>query len=48
VDIWQPWTQTLALQAPDQPGRYTFEVSLVSQNYRAWPVRVRIPVDITP
>ena len=46
LDVWQPWTQTLALQTPKQPGRYTFEVGLISKNYREWPVRLRIPVEV--
>ncbi|WP_190242478.1 hypothetical protein [Hymenobacter lapidiphilus] len=48
LDVWQPWTQTLALQTPTRPGRYTFEVSLISQNYRDWPVTLRFPVEVTP
>ncbi|WP_139924946.1 hypothetical protein [Hymenobacter sp. DG01] len=46
VDVWQPWTQTLPLRAPQQPGHYTFEVSLISKDYRDWPVRLRIPVEV--
>ncbi len=46
VDVWQPWTQTVALQTPRQPGRYTFEISLISKNYQDWPVRLRIPVEV--
>lgn len=46
VDVWQPWTQTLPLKAPQEPGRYTLEVSLLSKDYRDWPVRLRLPVDV--
>ncbi|UPL49211.1 hypothetical protein [Hymenobacter sublimis] len=46
VDVWQPWTQTVPLQAPRQPGRYTFEISLISKDYRDWPVRLRLPVEV--
>jgi hypothetical protein len=46
VDIRQPWTQTLAVQMPPKPGHYTFEVSLISKNYREWPVRLRVPVEV--
>ena len=46
VDVWQPWTQTLALRTPKKPGHYLFEVSLISQDYRAWPVRLRVPVEV--
>jgi hypothetical protein len=46
VDVRQPWTQTLAVQTPHKPGHYTFEVSLVSKNYRDWPVRLRVPVEV--
>lgn len=48
LDVWQPWTQTLALRTPSRPGRYIFEISLISQNYRNWPVKLRFPIDITP
>ncbi|NVO85579.1 hypothetical protein [Hymenobacter terrestris] len=47
LDVWHPWTQTLALQTPTRPGRYTFEISLISQNYRDWPVKLRFPVEVT-
>ncbi|MDF7812736.1 hypothetical protein P1X16_15255 [Hymenobacter sp. YC55] len=46
LDIWQPWMQTIALQTPQQPGHYTFEICLISKNYRDWPVRLRIPVEV--
>ena len=46
VDVRQPWTQTLAVQVPHKPGNYTFEVSLISKNYRDWPVRLRVPVEV--
>jgi hypothetical protein len=46
VDVWQPWTQTIPVQVPRQPGRYTFEVSLTSKDYRDWPVRLRVPVEV--
>jgi hypothetical protein len=47
VDVWQPWTQTIRVQAPHQPGRYTLEISLVSKDFQDWPVRLRRPVDVT-
>ncbi|SNR74335.1 hypothetical protein [Hymenobacter mucosus] len=46
VDVWQPWKQTLPLRTPTQPGRYTFEISLISKNYVDWPVRLRVPVEV--
>lgn len=46
VDVRQPWTQTVPVQAPQQPGHYTFEVSLVSKDYHDWPVRLRLPVEV--
>lgn len=46
VDVYQPWTQTLLLRTPTKPGHYTFEVSLLSDNYRDWPVRLRVPVEV--
>lgn len=46
VDVWQPWTQLVPVQTPSEPGRYTLEVRLISKNYREWPVRVRIPVEV--
>ncbi|GAB3861105.1 hypothetical protein GCM10028822_40070 [Hymenobacter terrigena] len=46
VDVWQPWTQELLLQMPQQPGHYTCEISLVSRDYRDWPVRLRVPVEV--
>jgi hypothetical protein len=46
VDVWQPWSQTIPLQAPQQPGHYTLEISLVSMDYLDWPVRIRVPVEI--
>jgi hypothetical protein len=48
VDVWQPWTQTVALETPQQPGSYTLEISLVSRGYRSWPVRLRLPVEVVP
>ena len=48
VDVWQPWTQTVALETPHQPGRYTLEISLTSRDYRPWPVRLRLPVEVAP
>ena len=46
VDVWTPWTQTVPVEAPHQPGHYTLEVALISKDYQPWPVRVRIPVDV--
>ncbi|MCA8832421.1 hypothetical protein [Hymenobacter pini] len=46
VDVWHPWTQTLPLLAPQQPGSYTLEISLISKDFRDWPVRVRVPVTV--
>jgi hypothetical protein len=46
VDVWQPWTQTVPVQAPRKLGHYTLEISLISKNYRNWPVRLRLPVDV--
>jgi len=46
VDVWQPWTQTLLVHTPKKPGRYIFDVSLISKGYRDWPVRVRVPVNV--
>ena len=46
LDIWQPWTQTVALRTPRQSGHYTFEVGLISKNYRDWPVRSRISIEV--
>ena len=46
VDVWQPWTQTMMMQVPHQLGHYILEISLVSRDYRAWPVRLRMPVEV--
>ncbi|SHJ35661.1 hypothetical protein SAMN02745146_2900 [Hymenobacter daecheongensis DSM 21074] len=46
VDVWQPWTQTIGIQPPHKPGHYICEISLISLNYRAWPVRLRVPVEV--
>ncbi len=46
VDVWQPWTQTITLQTPRQPGHYTFEIGLISKDFRDWPVRLRLPVEV--
>jgi hypothetical protein len=48
VDVWHPWTQTVVLEVPHKPGRYTLEISLVSRDYQPWPVHLRWPVDVTP
>jgi hypothetical protein len=44
--IWQSWTQTLALQIPRQTSHYILEISLISKNYRDWPVRLRMPIEV--
>ncbi|MBC6700564.1 hypothetical protein [Hymenobacter sp. BT190] len=46
VDVWQPWTQTIALRTPAEPGTYMFEVRLISKDFQEWPVRVQIPVEV--
>ena len=48
VDVWHPWTQTVVLNAPHQPGRYTLEIGLASRDYQPWPVRLRLPVEVAP
>ncbi|WP_019946980.1 hypothetical protein [Hymenobacter aerophilus] len=46
VDVWEPWNQTLMVATPQIPGRYTFEVRLVSRDYRDWPVQLRMPIEV--
>jgi len=46
VDVYQEWQQDVALICPSKPGNYTLEVSLFSQGYRDWPVRLRLPVTV--
>lgn len=46
VDVYQDWQQDLALRCPPKPGTYTLEISLLSQGYRDWPVRLRLPVTV--
>ncbi|MET4107319.1 hypothetical protein [Hymenobacter sp. UYP22] len=47
VDVWQPWQQTLRIQAPQQPGQYTLDIGLISRNYRTWPVHLRRTITVT-
>jgi hypothetical protein len=44
VDVREPWTQNVPVQVPHQPGNYTLEISLISKDYRDWPVKLRVPV----
>lgn len=48
VDVEKEWTQDITVVGPQAPGSYTLEVALTSQNYRDWPVKLRIPVEVKP
>lgn len=46
VDVDGTWTQNMAVVCPTEPGTYTLEVLLASQNFRDWPVTARFPVEV--
>ena len=46
LDIVGSWTQDMSIVGPHEPGQYILEVVLTSQNYRDWPIRLRLPVEV--
>lgn len=48
LDITQPWTQSINVVAPTEPGRYELEIRLISKDFADWPTQVRTPVEVKP
>jgi len=46
LDVWQPWQQDIPVHCPAAPGHYILEISIFSKDYREWPVRLRLPVEV--
>jgi len=46
VDVWHPWQQDIPLNCPPKPGKYLLEINLFSKDYRDWPVRLQVPVEV--